>query len=184
MQSGKESGYIDQVDVNSLKVIEKNINEARWDVVKLALKAQLNKDWSVTPALFYQRYKSDDIDAAYRAVGDYQSANAGVVLPQFQTSKIVREPGTDTLTVPSVTVAGDLGFADVTVYAISATGARVRLGQVNGNSTQRLALPAYLVRGGERLRFLADPIGGSQGPVSEELYVAPGEAVTLTIPPR
>jgi hypothetical protein len=78
----------------------------------------------------------------------------------------------------------NLGFADVTVYAISATGARVRLGQVSGNSTQRLALPAYLVRGGERLRFLADPIGGSQGPVSEELYVAPGEAVTLTIPPR
>ncbi|HSW08696.1 TonB-dependent receptor [Aquabacterium sp.] len=114
VQSGKESGYIDQVDVNSLKVIEKNINEARWDVVKLGLKAQINKDWSVTPALFYQRYKSDDIDAAYRAVGDYQSANAGVVLPQFQTSKIVREPGSDTLTVPSVTVAGDLGFADVT----------------------------------------------------------------------
>jgi hypothetical protein len=77
-----------------------------------------------------------------------------------------------------------LGFADVTVYAISPTGSRVRLGQVSGNSTQRLVLPSYLVRGGERLRFLADPIGGSQGPVSEELYVAPGEAVTLTIPPR
>lgn len=78
----------------------------------------------------------------------------------------------------------NLGFPDVTVYAVSATGSRVRLGQVSGNSTQRLALPAYLVRGGERLRFLADPIGGAGGPVSEELYVAPGEAVTLTIPPR
>jgi hypothetical protein len=40
------------------------------------------------------------------------------------------------------------------------------------------------VRGGERLRFLADPIGGGQLPVSEELYVAPGESVTITIPPR
>jgi hypothetical protein len=78
----------------------------------------------------------------------------------------------------------NLGFADVTVYAISATGARVRLGQVSGNSTQRLTVPAHLVRGGERLRFLADPIGGSQGPVSEELYVAPGETVGLMIPPR
>jgi len=76
------------------------------------------------------------------------------------------------------------GFADVTIYAISPTGSRVRLGQVSGNSTQRLVLPSYLVRGGERLRFLADPIGGSQGPLSEELYVAPGEAITLTIPPR
>ncbi len=78
----------------------------------------------------------------------------------------------------------NLGFADVTVYAVSATGARVRLGQVSGNSTQVLSLPTHLVRGGERLRFLADPIGGARTPVSEELYVAPGETVVLTIPPR
>ncbi|HYC31156.1 MAG TPA: hypothetical protein VEB59_02655 [Gemmatimonadales bacterium] len=76
------------------------------------------------------------------------------------------------------------GFADVTVYAVSPTGNRIRLGQVSGNSTQLLSLPDYLVRGGEQLRFFADPIGGAQSPVSEELYVAPGESVTLTIPPR
>ena len=81
-------------------------------------------------------------------------------------------------------VVENLGFADVTMYAISATGNRVRLGQVTGSSTQRLSLPAYLVRGGERLRFLADPIGGREGPVSQELYVAPGETVSLTLPPR
>ena len=114
VQSGKESGYIDQVDLKSLKIIAKDINDAHWDVAKLALKAQLNRDWAVTPALFYQRYKSGDIDAAYEAVGDYQSANAGVKLPRFQTSKIVREPGKDTLTLPSVTAAGDIGFADFT----------------------------------------------------------------------
>ena len=84
----------------------------------------------------------------------------------------------------TVLTVENLGFPDVTVYAFGATGTRVRLGQVSGNSTQRLTLPAYLVRGGERLRFLADPIGGGGGPVSEELFVAPGEAVTLTIPPR
>ena len=78
----------------------------------------------------------------------------------------------------------NLGFADVTIYAIGATGNRVRLGLVSGISTERLTLPVYLVRGGERLRFLADPIGGSQSPVTEELYVAPGETVVLTIPPR
>ena len=42
----------------------------------------------------------------------------------------------------------NLGFPDVTVYAIGPAGNRVRLGQVSGNSTQRLVLPAYLVRGG------------------------------------
>lgn len=86
--------------------------------------------------------------------------------------------GEATLTVDN------LGFADVTVYAVSAAGARVRLGQVSGNSTRVLSLPAHLVRGGERLRFLADPIGGSRTPVTDELYVAPGETVVLTIPPR
>lgn len=78
----------------------------------------------------------------------------------------------------------NLGFADMTLYAISSTGSRVRLGTVNGNSTQRLELPEYLVRGGNTMRFLADPIGGTRTPVSEELFVAPGETVTLTIPPR
>lgn len=114
VQTGHQSGYIDRVDVNSLKVIEKGINDADWNVAKLALKASLSKDWTLTPALFYQRYKSGDIDAAYEKVGDYQSANVGAPLGKFQTSKIVREPGTDTLTLPSVTLAGNLGFADLT----------------------------------------------------------------------
>ena len=86
--------------------------------------------------------------------------------------------GAATLTVEN------LGFADVTVYAVSPTGNRIRLGQVSGNSTQQLPLPDYLVRGGQQLRFFADPIGVAQTPVTEELYVAPGEAVILTIPPR
>jgi len=47
-------------------------------------------------------------------MGDYQSANVGAPLAKFQTSKIVREPGTDKLTVPSLTVNGDVGFADLT----------------------------------------------------------------------
>lgn len=78
----------------------------------------------------------------------------------------------------------NLGFPDMTVYAVTPTGSRVRLGLVTGHSTQRFDLPARLVRGGDRLRFLADPIGGSRTPVSEELYVAPGDLVTLTIPPQ
>ena len=114
VQSGKDSGYIDQVDVNTLKVMAKGINSTRWDVVKLALKAQINPGWSLTPALFDQRFRSADIDASYPAVGSYQSASAGAVLPIFQTSKIVREPGKDHLTVPSLTLLGDLGFADMT----------------------------------------------------------------------
>jgi outer membrane receptor protein involved in Fe transport len=114
VQTGHDSGYIDRVDPNTLQVLDKGINGTQWDVVKLALKADLAGGWTVTPAVFAQRYKSDDIDASYLHVGDYQGANAGTPLPIFQTSKPVREPGTDKLTVPSVTVNGDIGIGDFT----------------------------------------------------------------------
>jgi outer membrane receptor protein involved in Fe transport len=114
VQSGKDSGYIDRVDPNTLQVLEKGINSTHWDVVKMALKADLGSGWTATPAVFAQRYTSDDIDASYLHVGDYQGANAGVPLPIFQTSKPVREPGKDKLTVPSLTVTGDVGFGDFT----------------------------------------------------------------------
>ncbi|MBA2459057.1 MAG: hypothetical protein H0V43_08915 [Gemmatimonadales bacterium] len=76
------------------------------------------------------------------------------------------------------------GFPDMTIYAITAGGSRVRLGLVNGHSTQRLRLPSHLVGGGQQLRFLADPIGGARTPVSHEFFVAPGDVVTLIIPPQ
>lgn len=92
----------------------KGVNSTHWDVIKLALQADLAAGWSITPALFAQRFKSDDIDAAYLNVGDYQTANQGAPLGIFQTSKIVREPATDRLTVPSLTLTGNLGFGDLT----------------------------------------------------------------------
>ena len=116
VQTGRDSGYIDQVSPTTLGVVEKGINATHWNVLKLALKSDFGSGWSITPSVFYQRFKSDDIDAAYLAVGDYQ-VPVGTTPPKlalFQTSKIVREPMTDTLTIPSVTVNGDLGFADFT----------------------------------------------------------------------
>ncbi len=113
VQTGRDSGYIDQVSPTTLATLEKGINSTHWNVVKLALKSDLGAGWSITPSVFYQRFKSDDIDAAYLAVGSYQP-NADTPLARFQTSKIVREPSKDTLTIPSVTLTGDLGFADVT----------------------------------------------------------------------
>ena len=118
VQTGKDSGYIDQVSPTTLAVVDKGINGTQWDVLKLALKANLMAGWSVTPALFYQRFKSNDIDAAYLNVGDYQifppAVPPGPALQLFQTSKIVREPATDKLTVPSLTLNGDVGFGDIT----------------------------------------------------------------------
>ncbi len=114
VQTGHDSGYVDQVDPATLKVVSKGINGNDWNVLKAALKWNVNEQWTVTPAVFYQKTHSADIDASYLNVGGYQSANQGVPLGLFQTSKIVREPGSDTLVLPSLTVNGDLGFADLT----------------------------------------------------------------------
>jgi outer membrane receptor protein involved in Fe transport len=115
VQTGHDSGYIDQVSPTTLGVTDKGINSTDWNVLKLALKTDFAPGWSATPALFYQRFKSHDIDAAYLTVGSYQlPSGATPALGLFQTSKPVREPATDTLTVPSLTVTGDLGFGDFT----------------------------------------------------------------------
>jgi iron complex outermembrane recepter protein len=114
VQQGRDSGYVDLVDPQTLKVTQTGINSQQWTVAKLALKAQLAQGWTVTPALFSQINKSDDIDSSYLTVGSYQQFNPNVPLALFQTSKPVREPGNDRLTIPSLTVNGDVGFADLT----------------------------------------------------------------------
>ena len=117
LQTGHQSGYIDQVDPSTLKVIATDINSNDWVTFKAALKADLGKGWNLTPSVFWQDEHSGDIDAAYLAVGDYQTApgnQTGAPLQRFQTSKIVREPGHDVLTVPALTLNGDVGFADLT----------------------------------------------------------------------
>jgi iron complex outermembrane recepter protein len=107
-EHGHESGYIDQVDQTTLKKIASNINHDDYTVVKLALKADLGGGWSVTPALFQQQTNTGDIDATYA------TTQGGTPLPRFETSKTVREPGHDLLSVPSVTVSGDTGIGNFT----------------------------------------------------------------------
>lgn len=101
LQKGRDSGYIDQVSPTTSKVVASGINSQDSSVARLALKWVPTRGLVITPSVFYQDVKSDDIDASYNA------------LPKNQTSKIVREPGKDRLLVPSLTVNYDLGFADL-----------------------------------------------------------------------
>jgi hypothetical protein len=72
---------------------------------------------------------------------------------------------------------------DMTVYVLRG-GERRRLGLVNALSTQMLSIPRTLIEGAGVLRFLADPIGGTRTPVSEEIVVRHGDVVQLIIPPQ
>ncbi len=101
LQKGRNSGYVDQVSPTNGKVVASGINSEESSVARIALKWSPTKDLTITPAIFYQEVKTADIDAFYTS------------LPGNQTNKIVREPGTDKLTVPSLTINYDMGFADL-----------------------------------------------------------------------
>lgn len=83
---------------------------------------------------------------------------------------------------PTVVEVDNQGFSDMTVYAVR-TSQRVRLGIATGNSKTRLTIPSSVSSGLATLRFIADPIGGRRNSVSEEITIAPGDTVVLTIPP-
>lgn len=73
-------------------------------------------------------------------------------------------------------------FADMTVYALRSS-LRVRLGMAPGHSNTIFDVPRTLLSGLTPLRFIANPIGGNHASVSEEITVAPGDSVVMTIPP-
>jgi len=75
------------------------------------------------------------------------------------------------------------GFPDMNIYVLRG-GQRIRLGTVTGNTTQTLTIPSYVLTGPTPLRFLADPVGGTRAPVSQEITVSPGDNVELIIPPN
>jgi hypothetical protein len=83
---------------------------------------------------------------------------------------------------PATLQVENRGFADMVIYAVSGSQ-RFRLGLATGNSTKSFTIPNSIVRTGGPLRFLADPVGGTRTPVSDEMVVQPGDVVTLTIPP-
>jgi hypothetical protein len=85
-------------------------------------------------------------------------------------------------TSPAAIRVDNQSFADVTVYA-ARNSQRVRLGLAPGHASTVFTVPMVLMNGTTQLRFIADPIGGARPSVSEEISVAPGDSVTLTIPP-
>jgi hypothetical protein len=93
-----------------------------------------------------------------------------------------RGPDTSDMSGPTVVQVDNQGFLDMTVYA-SRSAQRVRLGVATGNNKTNFNIPSVLVSGLTPLRFVADPIGGRRASVSEEITVAPGDTVVLTIPP-
>ena len=71
-------------------------------------------------------------------------------------------------------------FVDMSVFVLR-NGQRLRLGVASGHSTTVLSIPNYLVKAGNDLQFLCDPIGAAREEVSERMTVYPGEQLVLLI---
>ena len=82
----------------------------------------------------------------------------------------------------AVVVVDNRALLDHTIYILRGAQ-RIRLGVATGLQKTRMTIPSGIVLGATSLRFLADPIGGTRNPVSEEINVTPGDEIGLTIPP-
>ncbi len=101
IDNGQDSGYIDNLTTSG-KLAHQGTNLDRWTVFRASSLVQ-PADWlTVTPALFAQHEVLDDTSVFYPGLGPYRQ------------DKLVREPIRDNIFIPSVTVAGDLGWADLT----------------------------------------------------------------------
>ena len=89
--------------------------------------------------------------------------------------------GTTPQNPPTILQVDNQGFQDMDVYAVR-LGQRVRLGLATGIHKTTFTIPSSLVSGLTPIRFVADPIGGRRPSVSQEVTVAPGDTVLMTIP--
>ncbi len=119
VQSAHLSGYIDQTTPDGSSVIAKGINWENDAIARIALKWAPTKNLTITPQLFYQQIETGDINVSYLNVpaltlDAYNAGQTGPALPKNQTPKLEREPGKDTIFVPSLTLNYSMDVGDVT----------------------------------------------------------------------
>jgi len=114
--------------------------------------------------------------------GAWMLAMAGLLLSSGCFSNSPPDPNAEP-TPPTYVRVDNQAFNDMTIYVLRGPQ-RIRLGIANGSTTTKLRIPDSLLFGPTSLAFYADPIGGTRTPVSQEITVAPGDEITLTIPPR
>jgi len=79
-------------------------------------------------------------------------------------------------------VVQNRAFIDVDVFALYG-GSRARLGSVTANGTATFRISPAIVGAGRELRFAVDPIGSRRQGTTFNMYVRPGETISLTVPP-
>lgn len=99
-----EGGWIDRVDYRNLAVIDRNANREGSTVIKGALVFALTDNIKLTPSVFYQREKKNDVGSIWENISD---PDAG----EFNNGNAINAPSFDKFIIPSLTVNIDLPFA-------------------------------------------------------------------------
>ena len=162
VQSAHKSGYIDQVNPTTAAVVAKGINWEDDRIARIAMKWTPTKDLSITPSIYFQQVNSGDIDVSYLQLP------SGANLPKNETPKLIREPGKDTIVVPSLTINAGTNLGDIT--SVSSYFKR------NFNRTQdgTTVNSVYLGTG-----TYTDPVSGATKPIIANSGLA---AVVATLP--
>lgn len=82
---------------------------------------------------------------------------------------------------PSATVhVENYNWMDVVVYAVHG-GTRMRLGQVTSMSSANFRLPSRFLSGSENVRLLVDPIGSTEGYMTDGIVLHDGQSVSFNV---
>ncbi len=102
VETGTNAGYIKALPLDAGDTTTPNSNRSDWLVARPSALYKVNDALSIRASFFYQRYRSSDTDLVNLAAPDYV------------VTKGLREPSTDTLSIPSLTVNWDAGIGDLT----------------------------------------------------------------------
>jgi len=128
VETGTDAGYIKVLPLDAGDPTTPDSNRSDWLVARPSFLYKVDDALSIRASVFYQRYRSSDTDLVNLAAPDYV------------VTKGLREPSTDTLTIPSVTVNWDAGIGDLT--AVTGFFHRIfdRTNDVSAANAQGLAL--------------------------------------------
>jgi iron complex outermembrane recepter protein len=103
----KDGGYVDRIDPLTGATVDPNANRSDTKGARLAVAFQPIDGLKITPSVNFQSQHIHDVGVFFEDLSDPQQ---GV----FKNGRLVAQPFTDTLYLPSLKVEANVGFADLT----------------------------------------------------------------------
>jgi iron complex outermembrane receptor protein len=103
----KDGGYVDRVDPFTGATVDSNANYSESKAARLAVVYRPIDGVTITPSISYQSQESHDTSTFYESLSNPQASN-------FESGRLLRQPSSDSLYLPSLKIEASLGFADLT----------------------------------------------------------------------